>query len=154
MRIICGAFVDDEDYDRLIKYPWKIENNGNTQYAFFFRKLRHGRKGIRVYMHRFILGIAAKGKVVDHIDGNGMNNRKCNLRAVTQQENSMNRHPKGTVQTVLPTEEENEQERLQWLMKKDLAEIEKTAKRMKEAGAPDEIVSEFIKEEKAKKGLD
>ncbi len=41
-------------------------------------------------MHHLILGKPAKGKQTDHIDGNGLNNCKSNLRHVTPAENSWN----------------------------------------------------------------
>jgi hypothetical protein len=42
-------------------------------------------------MHRFILGATKKEQMVDHIDGNTLNNQKYNLRIVTPQINSMNK---------------------------------------------------------------
>ncbi|MCE7699722.1 MAG: HNH endonuclease [Methanobacterium paludis] len=48
-----------------------------------------------IIMHRLIMG-APKGMVVDHINHNGLDNRKSNLRVVTHRQNMQNRKNKGT----------------------------------------------------------
>ena len=75
------TLVDDDDYDNLIKIPWYL-NQG--KYAYFVS----GNKA--VFMHRCIMN-APEGSVIDHIDGNGLNNQKSNLRICTQVENGANR---------------------------------------------------------------
>jgi hypothetical protein len=82
------ATVDAEDYERLSKYKWYAKRHGPTIYATCILRGR-----IR-YMHRIVLR-ACKGCVVDHIDGNGLNNRRCNLRVCTHQQNQANRGPRG-----------------------------------------------------------
>ena len=44
-----------------------------------------------IRMHQQILGKHPKGFVTDHIDGNGLNNQRHNLRFITQRQNSQNR---------------------------------------------------------------
>lgn len=79
--------VDESDYEKLIKYRWHIHNGkGNTKYA---RTLVDRKKG--VYMHRMILSIDNRKICVDHINGNGLDNRRCNIRTVTNSQNNMNR---------------------------------------------------------------
>lgn len=41
-------------------------------------------------MHRLIIG-AKTGEIVDHINGDGLDNRRCNLRVVTHSQNMQNR---------------------------------------------------------------
>jgi hypothetical protein len=82
------AIVDAADYERVSRYKWCASRSGDRWYAVRSDRRRH------VSMHRFITG-APKGMVVDHIDGNGLNDRRSNLRACTQQQNTHNSRPKG-----------------------------------------------------------
>ena len=82
------AIVDAEDYPRLARYNWHCHRSRNICYAF----RREGGTGRSVGMHRQILE-APKGVWVDHIDGNGLNNRKSNLRLCSATENACNRRP-------------------------------------------------------------
>lgn len=86
----CGAVVllDDEDYERIPKTGWYLSkkecHNPNTDYA------QHDKYG---KMHRWILGMLPNEKpklVVDHINRNGLDNRKENLRLITTSLNKRN----------------------------------------------------------------
>lgn len=81
------AIVDKEDYEWLSRYKWYASESGGKFYAC--RKNRRA-----VYMHREIVG-APKGMVVDHIDGNELNNRRSNLRVCTVSQNHQNRRRTG-----------------------------------------------------------
>lgn len=72
-----AALVDDEDFDKLNQYKWCFDG----QYA----QRKVGNKTIR--MHRVILD----SPQVDHIDGDGLNNQRSNLRVCTHTQNQMNR---------------------------------------------------------------
>lgn len=76
------AIVDEEDYEMLMKYNWTVTNSptNHTNYASGGRKMK---------MHRFIMN-APEDKLVDHINRNGLDNRKANLRFCTKQGNSAN----------------------------------------------------------------
>ncbi len=81
------AIVDAADYERLSKYKWLA--NGDEHRGFYAAR----RVGSRlVLMHRVIMN-PPEGMVVDHIDGNGLNNRRNNLRLCTQKQNSRNSAP-------------------------------------------------------------
>ncbi len=75
--------VDPDDYQKLAGYPWQLCDNERGRYAVRLA----GRRIIS--MHRVIMN-APKGKVVDHIDGEGLNNTKQNLRIGTVRQNNMN----------------------------------------------------------------
>jgi len=79
------AMVDPEDYEWLKNWSWcaMLLPDGQAYAATHL----HGRK---VYMHRLLMN-APKGMLVDHINGNGLDNRRCNLRLCTAAENMWNR---------------------------------------------------------------
>ena len=83
------ATVDAVDYKKLSKHKWCASSKRGTAYA-----LRHTKEGRIVYMHRQIMR-APKGSIVDHIDHNTLNNRRCNLRLVTPEQNYANAGPRG-----------------------------------------------------------
>lgn len=88
------ALVDDEDYDYLNQFHWWLQKSRNTYYA-----IRNHRENGRVYqirMHREIMG-TSKNMQVDHIDHNGLNCQKSNMRNCTHKENVRNRSCKGEV---------------------------------------------------------
>jgi len=80
------TIVDAEDYDRLNQHKWHVCKSHRSIYA--------GRNSKRrlIRMHRVLLN-APPGRIVDHRDGNGLNNRKHNLRLCTHQENNYNKRP-------------------------------------------------------------
>ena len=81
------ATVDAADYPRLSQYKWFPMRRGRLTYAFC-----HLPGGKVKSMHRMLMRPRAN-KVVDHIDGNGLNNRRCNLRKCTQRQNLANTRP-------------------------------------------------------------
>ena len=82
------AIVDDEDFDWLNKFKWCAEKNKNTFYA------ARGRNKKRVLMHREILNPLPKMQI-DHRNGNGLDNRRYNLRVCTDSENKFNQTKRG-----------------------------------------------------------
>ncbi len=81
------AIVDAEDYELLNRYKWHVNKGGRTYYA------RSQEKGKPIRMHRLITD-APKGLFVDHINHNGLDNRKKNLRLCTRTQNARNRLPR------------------------------------------------------------
>jgi len=87
------ALVDDEDFEELNKYKWYDYKSRNAFYAC--RKLRLGvNKRQIIVMHRQILGLEDPNIKGDHIDHNGLNNQRYNLRPSTNAENTRNQKPK------------------------------------------------------------
>lgn len=85
------AIIDDEDFNRIKSYNWfadLIKNKNITYiYAAVYVQKDYVRTGI--YLHRLILN-APKNKWVDHINGNTLDCRKCNLRFCTPRQNVQN----------------------------------------------------------------
>ena len=87
------AVVDDDDYDWLSKHRWCASVDKRDQYVsvrttmYKYFEGYKWRRGIK--MHRMILD-AKPGEVVDHINGDPLDNRRENLRLCTLKENSRN----------------------------------------------------------------
>lgn len=84
------AIVDDEDYEYLNQFNWSIIKASHSYYALRNLK-RINKKQPKILMHRLILGLNSKNEHADHIDGNGLNNQKSNLRKCSHQQNMKNR---------------------------------------------------------------
>jgi hypothetical protein len=78
------ALVDDEDYPKLSKYKWHVLKSHGNLYAR--TNVGKGLHRLLPLMHTLILN-TPKGKVCDHIDGNGLNNTRNNLRICSTIEN-------------------------------------------------------------------
>jgi len=91
------AIVSDQDFARVNKFHWRAfrSKRGTTVYAVrtVGSSRRPGRKTI--LMHRFILRLQSRKRVVDHRDHWGLNNTRRNIRACTQSQNIANRRTNG-----------------------------------------------------------
>lgn len=74
------ALIDSEDYDKVSKLTWK-----------FLEGYAASRDGNLTRMHRLVMNCNDPNLLVDHIDGNKLDNRKSNLRICTPSENRRNR---------------------------------------------------------------
>lgn len=83
------ALVDDEDYAYLVKVKWCAMRSRTTWHAVRNITTAPHEHHIQL-MHRAILQ-PSRRQQVDHIDGNGLNNQKSNLRTATQRENNRNK---------------------------------------------------------------
>jgi hypothetical protein len=82
------VWVDDQDFDLVNDRKWQAQKSGNNWYAYAKYLIEGKRRS--VFMHRLLMK-APEGLVVDHIDGDGLNNFRSNLRICTQAENQANR---------------------------------------------------------------
>ncbi len=78
------AFVDDHDFEVVKNFSWFAVKKGMTIYALT-TATPHRR------MHRMILGLPKRAECVDHKNGVGLDNRRCNLRVGTQAQNLANK---------------------------------------------------------------
>lgn len=84
------VLVDDEDFDWLNQWKWFAQKSRNTYYTIRNVLNKNTKKRFKVSMHKLILN-PLDGLICDHIDGNGLNNQRSNLRICTNQQNSCNR---------------------------------------------------------------
>lgn len=79
--------VSAADYPDVSRYEWY---GWRASQATTFYAVRYvGRRTI--YMHRAILGLRKRSRLVDHVDGDGLNNLRRNLRACNSRNNARNR---------------------------------------------------------------
>lgn len=91
------AQVDDEDFERLAQHKWFAQRSRGTYYAQrTVTVARNKRK--TVHMHREVLSVP-DGLQCDHIDGDGLNNQRANLRTCTHWENRLNTKKCGTAKS-------------------------------------------------------
>lgn len=78
------ALVDDEDYYQLNKFNWYYHKTESNIYA------KTEINGNPIMMHQMVLSSPSGKLTVDHINGNGLDNRKENLRLATRSQKRMN----------------------------------------------------------------
>lgn len=84
------VLLDPDDYQRFSSLSWHIDKAGYAR----MNKWKDGHSKT-LLLHRCVLNMewdTRKDICVDHINGNRLDNRKCNLRIVTHAENANNRH--------------------------------------------------------------
>lgn len=87
------CLVDDEDYENLSSVNWYYQYTSKKEYAR--RVITLNFVSTNIYLHRFIMGITDKKVHIDHIDGNGLNNQKSNLRVCSCSDNQKNKVASG-----------------------------------------------------------
>lgn len=85
-----SAIVDAEDADRVLAFAWTLHK---ARSGLYVKRVGHG----TIMLHRFVLSLPrtpGHDDVVDHIDGDGLNCRRSNLRICTNIENLANSPPR------------------------------------------------------------
>ena len=93
------ALVSDADYELVSQFNWSALPHRKTVYAHRTK----GEDGHGQYMHRLILGLTDPRISTDHINGNGLDNRRENLRVVSESVNQFNRPKRGLRKDKEPT---------------------------------------------------
>ena len=84
------AIVDDEDYKYLNQWKWHTQESRPGKFYAARNISVNGKKKIEL-MHRLILKLDTTAIHVDHIDNDGLNNTRKNIRACNNTENQRNR---------------------------------------------------------------
>ena len=89
---IFESKIDIEDIPKIQKYYWHIRYDRRHPKHYIESKST----GKRVHLHRYLLDLESFSidKVVDHINGDSLDNRKSNLRICTLRENCQNQKEK------------------------------------------------------------
>lgn len=74
--------VSDEDFEYLNQWKWRLSNPARNKW--------YAQTGKKVLMHRVILGLTDPNIWGDHLDSDGLNNQRENLRTCSKIENGYN----------------------------------------------------------------
>jgi len=91
------AIVDDEDYERCVKYKWYAHEVGKSTKTIYVQRPTYNKitkKKSTQFLHNFILGENINGGGIDHKFSNGLDNRKTEIRFCTQSQNAANQRKK------------------------------------------------------------
>lgn len=86
-----SAIIDLEDYSRAMHHGWALKDSDPTKEYVHARIAQIDGKHKTLTLHRFILGVTDPTIQVDHINGDGLDNRRVNLRLCDGASNSRNR---------------------------------------------------------------
>jgi len=83
------ALIDDEDFEIVSQNKWSLKKSNHDRTEYAHRSIKVNGKWTHVSLHRFILNPPSKMEV-DHIDGNGLNCQRANMRLCTHKQNMRN----------------------------------------------------------------
>lgn len=82
------ALIDDDDAEAVLAFQWHAHRNSKDLW-YAMQTVKHRSTGSAIYLHRVILNAPPETKV-DHKNGDGLDNRRANLRIATHAENLRN----------------------------------------------------------------
>lgn len=83
------TIIDESDYDMVSQWKWHLSDRGYAQRCQYISKINGKLKHKRIFLHRLILQ-PPENKCIDHINGDRLDNRRCNLRICDFKENARN----------------------------------------------------------------
>jgi len=81
---VANALVDPQDHSTISRWTWRLSSHGYATRS----ETQDGTKRT-IYMHRAIMN-PQSGQVIDHVNGDGLDNRRSNLRIASVGENNAN----------------------------------------------------------------
>jgi hypothetical protein len=99
LRSGVSFLIDEADLPRLSGWWWSAINHGKGRFTVRGERIVGGVR-TRVALHRFLLQ-APEGVLVDHVNGDPLDNRRANLRLCNWTENARNRGPRKSSSTRL-----------------------------------------------------
>lgn len=84
------ALVDDADYELIKGYRWRATPDVGRRTVYAVASIREEGRKRAVWMHRLITA-APVDSLVDHVNGDGLDNRRSNLRPCSAKQNTRNR---------------------------------------------------------------
>jgi hypothetical protein len=89
------AKIDPDDFEKTGKHNWCCWSNPKGSIKYAVRRIKINGKAKLRQMHRDILDIENSKVFADHVNGDGLDNRRFNLRVATHSQNQWNQKPKG-----------------------------------------------------------
>lgn len=87
------VLIDEEDYNLVKDFKWRVVVKSKSYKVVRYKTTNKNRKTVVVWLHRLIMGVNGvdwKSSIVDHINGDALDNRKENLRIVTPSQSIIN----------------------------------------------------------------
>lgn len=81
------VLIDEEDFHKISKYTWHI-NHSRRNKKYCATNICIDGKNYTLKLHRFLIGLEkGEERIINHIDGNGLNNKRSNLEICDQKYN-------------------------------------------------------------------
>lgn len=98
--VVGHAMVDDDDFAMVSQLRWRPKNKPRSRTTYAVAKISIRSKTVNYSLHRLIMGLSTgDGSIVDHIDGNGLNCQRSNMRICSAVESMHNRPASRTSKT-------------------------------------------------------